>query len=205
MIGSAVAVPNGVPPPPEPVEVESAKHLGLTWEQVEANELRIDANRTHTKWQPLDQVKNLVWIKQNTIYSVALEDWDRMVQLITERVDRMEKRSGDLRNEVYQLVGFFSVFQGVVLTAVTQMTQSSNYQSTCKKVWSPVILTGLAWIATILAVWQKLTRIHEIDERSEDEDTTRRVRIVYTRYPSFRFSILSPASREIEGCLQAHL
>ena len=151
------------------------KHLGLSFQDIEANE-NIDPNRRDDALQPYYEVKSLLWIKQNTIYAVALEEWDRKVRLLSDRVDKKEKRGADLKNEIYQLVGFFSVFQGVVLTAVTQLTQSGQITQNCERVWSPVVLTLLAWVCTIIAVWQKFRRIQVIDDERIEEDTARRVR-----------------------------
>ena len=124
--------------------------------------------------QPLEEVGNLLWIKDNRLHNAALDDWDRRESLFRTRVERKDSRCEGLKNEIYQLVGFFSVFQGVVLTAVTQMTQS-DVQTSCKKVWSPVLLIGLAWVSTIVAVWHKLDRIDEIEDGRNEEDNTRKV------------------------------
>ena len=124
---------------------------------------------------PFREVQNLIWIKRNSVYSAALEEWDRKEKLLSSRVDKKEKRSGNLKNEIYQLVGFFSVFQGVVLTAVSQLAQSQDGYHTCKKVWSPVILTALAWVVATVGVWQKLSRIDTLERDRADEDQARRV------------------------------
>lgn len=145
--------------------------MGLTEEDIEAGE-NIDLG--DDALQPYREVKNLLWIKRNTVYSVALEEWDRKVKLLSDRVDKKEKRGGHLKNEIYQLVGFFSVFQGVVLTAVTQLTQSGDELHNCKRVWSPVLLTALAWVVAIVGVWQKLSRIQVIDDERNEEDQARR-------------------------------
>ena len=145
---------------------------GRTEDDIHAIEgLKLRNDRTFKR------IANLLLIKQNTVYSVALDDWQQTAKLLSERVDRMEKRSGDLKNEIYQLVGFFSVFQGVVLTAVTQLAQSSDEYHNCKKVWSPVILTALAWVVATVGVWQKMSRIQMLDDQCKDEDETRRVLI----------------------------
>ena len=68
---------------------------------------------------PYNEVKNLLWIEKNEVHKKALEDWERKGQLLTAKVERKKKRSSNLKNEVYQVIGFFSVFQEVVLTAVS--------------------------------------------------------------------------------------
>ena len=98
-----------------------------------------------------ERLKNRLWIKQNTVLSELLEDGERSLNLITQRVDRWEKRVEDLTNQVFNLVGFFSVFQGVILTAVTQLStsvttklgapQQVQVRPLCGKVWVPVVLS----------------------------------------------------------------
>ncbi|KAG0565334.1 hypothetical protein M758_8G178000 [Ceratodon purpureus] len=172
---------NVIPPEPQPSHHPELAgiHLGLTEEDIEMNE-NINIDDEDDALQPYYEVKSLLWIKRNTVYSVALEEWDRKVKLLSDRVDKKEKRSGDLKNEIYQLVGFFSVFQGVVLTAVTQLTQSGNEYHNCKKVWSPVILTALAWAVALVGVFMKLSRIQVIDDLRNDEDLARREAVART-------------------------
>jgi hypothetical protein len=108
-----------------------------------------------------------LWIKEDKVCKTALKEWDRKTELLAARVDRREKYIADLKNEIYQLIGFFSAFQGLVLTAVTQLTQTSSNH--CGKVWSPVVLSGLAWIVAVVGVGQKFYNINQIhfDNRSE--------------------------------------
>jgi hypothetical protein len=77
----------------------------------------------------LQRVDNLVWIKSNSYYREALEDWKERKKSLGEKLDRREKRVEELTNQIYNVVGFFSVFQGVILTAVTQLTQTSQSPS----------------------------------------------------------------------------
>ena len=52
------------------------------------------------------------------MHKKALKDWERKEQLLTAKIERKKKRSSNLGNDMYQLIGFFCVFQGVVLTVV---------------------------------------------------------------------------------------
>ena len=108
---------------------------------------------------PYHELKNLLWIEKNELHKKALEDWERKGKLLTAKVERKKKRSGNLRNEVYQLIGFFSVFQGVVLTAVSQ----SNLLH-CNNLWCPIVLSGLASFVTLAGVRQKLDHISALDK-----------------------------------------
>ena len=114
-----------------------------------------------------DEVMRLLWIQKDKVCSTALAEWDRKTEKLAVNEDRSKKYVADFKNEIYQLIGFFSAFQGLVLTAVTQLTQTSPNH--CGKVWSPVVLSGLAWIVAVVGVGQKFYSIEltEVDKRSE--------------------------------------
>lgn len=127
------------------------------------------------------RVQNRLWIKQNTVYNEVLEDGERSLKIITERVDRREKRVEDLTNQVFNLVGFFSVFQGVILTAVTQLSTSVTTQlggssrPLCGKVWFPVVLSALAAVVTVVSVLLKFKHLYALDESIHEEKFYQRV------------------------------
>jgi hypothetical protein len=66
---------------------------------------------------------------------------------------------------VYQLIGFFSVFQGVVLTAVSQ--SSLLY---CHNKWSPIALSVLASVISTFGVIQKLNQINDLQRNVDQEE-----------------------------------
>jgi len=51
---------------------------------------------------------------------VALEDWDSAVGRLGEFMEKKAKETRSIRNEIYQVVGFYSAFQGLLLTAIAQ-------------------------------------------------------------------------------------
>ena len=75
------------------------------------------------------------------------------------------------------MIGFFSAFQGLVLTAVTQLTQTSPNH--CGKVWSPVVLSGLAWIVAVVGVGQKFYSIELTEADKRGEKVSQRVYNLY--------------------------
>jgi hypothetical protein len=132
-----------------------------------------------------ERVKNRLWIKQNTVFNELVEDGERSLNLITQRVDRREKRVEDLTNQVFNLVGFFSVFQGVILTAVTQLSTSVTTQlgapqvqarPLCGKVWVPVVLSALAAVVSVVAVLLKFKHLSTLDRSINDEKHHQSVR-----------------------------
>jgi membrane protein implicated in regulation of membrane protease activity len=62
------------------------------------------------------------------------------------------------------VLGFYIVFQGVVLTAVAQ---ASALQ--CSQWWSPFTLSLIASIVTIVGVYQKLQVLHDVEQNLREE------------------------------------
>lgn len=173
---SAEANQNGAVQEPQPA-IES----GIKCEECRVHILDREVLKRNLKkdctLDPYDEVTRLLWIKEDKVCSTALEEWDRKTELFATRVDRRDKYIADLKNEIYQLIGFFSAFQGLVLTAVTQLTQTSSNH--CGKVWSPVVLSGLAWIVAVVGVGQKFYSINRIQIDNKSEAITRRVNNFY--------------------------
>jgi preprotein translocase subunit SecB len=76
-----------------------------------------------------------------------LEDWESSSELFKKRLDTYKKDQNVLRNEIYQGVGFFSAFQGLLLTAVAQSTLLS-----CKNLIFPFLLSAIATVTTVALV-----------------------------------------------------
>jgi len=120
-----------------------------------------------------EEIKNLLWIENSPVHKRALEEWERKTNLFTARVvERQKQQSGDLRNEIYNLVGFFSVFQGVLLTATSQ----SNLLH-CNNAWSPISLSTLASVVTIAGVWQKFRVIEDLEKTIYEEGRALKVAV----------------------------
>jgi hypothetical protein len=126
--------------------------------------------------EALDEIDNILWIKGLAITpenrcKEALKSWSKKDKLFTSRIDRKRKQSSDFQNEVYQLLGFYSVFQGVLLTAVAQ----SNLLH-CDNAWTATLLSALASFVCIIGVLLKLRKIKELEHTIANEEHTRRVR-----------------------------
>jgi hypothetical protein len=50
----------------------------------------------------------------------VLQEWQKLFKVESLRVEKITAQAIVVNNELYQLIGFYSVFQGVVLTAVAQ-------------------------------------------------------------------------------------
>ncbi|CAK9874170.1 unnamed protein product [Sphagnum jensenii] len=95
----------------------------------------------------------------------GLEIWERDLHVQQKRLDRKEAQSNQIKNEVYQLVGFFIVFQGVLYTAVAQAQVLRCLN------WPTVfVLSLLASAAAILGVSQKLSQLRALWRTIEKEE-----------------------------------
>lgn len=124
--------------------------------------------------EALEEIDNVLWIKNLPITKKnrckeALESWEKKDKLFTSRIDRKRKQSSDFQNEVYQQIGFYSVFQGVLLTAVAQSSLLH-----CNNTWTAALLSSLASFVTIIGVILKLRSIKELENTIASEESTRR-------------------------------
>jgi hypothetical protein len=145
------------------------------------------------------EIRNLlgfrdVVVNHKTLCKVALEEWQNNAVLFGNRVDKRKKESRNIRNEVYQVVGFFSAFQGLLLTAVAQ----SNLLHKNNRAF-PLALSAFATVLTVLGVGQKNRQIKELGKTIKDEDPTRKV---HTHYISLyiRTTVCLECSRVCDKC-----
>jgi hypothetical protein len=96
------------------------------------------------------------------------------------RIEKKNTRSINAKNELYQLIGFYSVFQGVVLTAVAQTSLMQ-----CQQSWIPVSLSLLASIATIVSVYIRLKNYSDHRKALEEETAISKVRAFLSPHLSF--------------------
>ena len=116
-------------------------------------------------------IKNILAIQNDPVYEVALREWDRREAYLGNRVDRREKASADLVNQLFNIVGFFSVFQGVVLTAVSQLKSDTS----CGIIWFPVILSTVACVVSIVGLRIKFRNLKELEDSIRDEKSAQKV------------------------------
>jgi uncharacterized membrane protein len=95
---------------------------------------------------------------------LILADWTVKYKESQSRIDRKESLSVNVKNEIYHLIGFFSVFQGVVLTTVSQASAL-----TCHNWWGPFALSLLCSIATLFGICHKFYNFFEWKEQAAEE------------------------------------
>lgn len=101
---------------------------------------------------------------------VALEEWQNTAKLFGKRVDKKNEEVRSITNEIYQVVGFYSAFQGLLITAVAQ----SNLLQ-CHNVGFPLALSAFATAATVIGMGQKNAAIRELKTTIKSETPTRKV------------------------------
>ncbi|CAM6018638.1 unnamed protein product [Sphagnum balticum] len=116
------------------------------------------------------EVECLLQIENDQKLNRALIDWEKRFKVALSRIDKKRTRSINTKNELYQLIGFYSVFQGVVLTAVAQTNLIR-----CSQSWGPASLSLLASVSTIASVYAKLKDYSQLRRALEEETNDSRV------------------------------
>jgi len=113
------------------------------------------------------QAECMVQIDSVPELKFSLADWESNFKKSLGRVENKRTRTMNLKNELYQMIGFYSVFQGVVLTAVAQASSLK-----CHTVWGPALLSALASLATLFSFRNKLIEYHlmKVDLKKEEDD-----------------------------------
>jgi hypothetical protein len=128
-----------------------------------------------TVGDPEGRIRNLVLIKglddnRTNLLKVALEEWESEAEVYGKRVDKRQNEVRNIVNEIYQVVGFYSAFQGLLLTAVAQ----SNLLH-CNNLGFPLALSALATFVAVVGIGQKSLNILQFNKLIRSEDPTRRV------------------------------
>jgi hypothetical protein len=161
---------------------DSAAVVNISVNDVEKNEQTDPQFDRDGYCHGFKEIRNLVWVTNDPLLKAALGEWNRKEQILSARLESKEKRGDFLLNEIYQLMGFFSVFQGVLLTAVSQMTPSTK--SECGKVWAPILLSAFAGAFTVIGLFlrfrilQSLKYDYILEKRSLAEVSFRRKRLL---------------------------
>lgn len=103
----------------------------------------------------------------------ALSMWTAELITIREKQDRKKEELREYWTGVYQIIGFYSVFQGVIFQGVT--TMSSLLRCGFYKV--PVILSVLASAATFLGIYLKFDKVLKQTRSLYDDYGVDKVRV----------------------------
>jgi hypothetical protein len=141
--------------------VELRKGNRAESETVQVNPIEIEAER-------LLEIDNDPKLKR------VLQEWEKLFKVESLKVEKITARAIVVKNELYQLVGFYSVFQGVVLTAVAQTNLIK-----CNQSWGPAALSVLASIATLAGVCSKLNSYNKVKRTLKKATNDLKVRDFY--------------------------
>ncbi|KAI5073880.1 hypothetical protein GOP47_0011893 [Adiantum capillus-veneris] len=101
-----------------------------------------------------------IFTSENHEHRVTLEDWTKQYESSERHLVRKQANCSSARSDLYQILGLFFVFQGVVLTAVAQANQLR-----CHNWILPFFLCLLTSLAAFGACLQKLKEISELTEQ----------------------------------------
>ena len=116
--------------------------------------------------------------RKRLVAQEALKEWKEAERALQGKVERRTKQAGKLIFEVYQLVGLYSVFVGVVFTAALQSPFIK-----CQHIWSPVLLCVCAWLIIILVTRKRLIKYNALRATIKTEDESRSV-TYFSSFPS---------------------
>lgn len=80
-----------------------------------------------------------------------LEDWRIEEKTLRDRIHRKEKNFSAVESEIFELMGLFTLFQGVIFSAVAQTSILK-----CRDWWSPFCMSIIVSGATLFALVQRL-------------------------------------------------
>ncbi|KAJ7515672.1 hypothetical protein O6H91_22G022600 [Diphasiastrum complanatum] len=115
-------------------------------------------------------------IEESFAHKVHLQQLQDEEKILKSRIERKELKYNAAQNEIYQLLGMFFVFQGVVFTAVAQAQAL-----TCKQWWSPFTLSLFASLATLAALLQKLAALRKFQRQLLVDKDEARILFRYIR------------------------
>ncbi|CAM6014965.1 unnamed protein product [Sphagnum balticum] len=102
--------------------------------------------------------RGLADTKEN-LCRVALEEWESSLRAMIEYNERTRKEIYSVRNEIYQVVGFYSAFQGLLLTAVAQSNllhwNNRGYPLALSVFATGIAATGVVLKNKIISDWKK--------------------------------------------------
>ncbi|KAH9537393.1 hypothetical protein CY35_16G051300 [Sphagnum magellanicum] len=115
-------------------------------------------SKLETEFRNLLVFSNLPVTKAN-LCRVALEDWQSSAELMGKRVEKRQKEIRSIRNEIYQVVGFYSAFQGLLLTAIAQSSllhwNNRGYPLALSAFATGIAATGVVQKNMIIRDWKK--------------------------------------------------
>ncbi|CAM6011430.1 unnamed protein product [Sphagnum balticum] len=85
-----------------------------------------------------------------------LKNWETERSNLNKKINSKSTNVITVKAALYQFIGLYSVFQGVILTAVAQSSALS-----CNISWAPGLLSLFASVVTLVSVYSKLHYYHD--------------------------------------------
>jgi hypothetical protein len=90
-------------------------------------------------------------IKHNDVFRAQLKDWNGALKEVNKVETLKDMWINNTKNELYQLINFYIIFQGVVFIVVVQASTLN-----CNSYYFPIFLSLLASLITSVGVYQSL-------------------------------------------------
>lgn len=103
----------------------------------------------------------------------ALKTWRAQYKELKSQQDGKNGDIKDMKSDMFQLIGFFSVFQGVLFQGVTQLSIACEFR------YIPIALSVAATLGTIFGVSLKFSDLLDIKERSNGYAISIKVLLFY--------------------------
>ncbi|KAH9544233.1 hypothetical protein CY35_13G107900 [Sphagnum magellanicum] len=132
---------------PQNLNYKSDEQEVLSDEPINPEEIRIHY---------LPQVQGLMPTRIN-VWKVAFEEISNQKKLLQKQFDKTEEEIRSVKNEIYQVIGFFSAFQGLLITAAAQ----SNLLR-CNNVGFILALSAFATALAVFGIWQKIMAMEKL-------------------------------------------
>jgi hypothetical protein len=113
-------------------------------------------NVTECEIRAMTRARALGGYKED-LWMVAWEEFNNRLKSAENSSYKGEEEIRSVKNEIYQVVGFFSAFQGLLITAAAQ----SNLLR-CNNVGFVLALSAYATAVAVFGIWQKITAVEEL-------------------------------------------
>jgi hypothetical protein len=145
------------------------------------------------------EAARLIEIDNDQKLKRVLQEWEKQFKVESLRVEKKAAQAIVFKNELYQLIGFYSVFQGVVLTAVAQTNLIK-----CNQSWGPSALSMLASIATLAGVCNKFNSYNKVNRSLKNANTdlkalNARILLLKKSGKAFKFPEPTETRRKSQG------
>jgi hypothetical protein len=155
-----------------PIEADSGSQPPYVHRQIELHEVQDGKEHMinpEQRIRTLAEVKGLESTNIN-LWKVAFKDFCESCTILQNRIYKTDEEMRSVKNEIYQVVGFFSAFQGLLITAAAQ----SNLLR-CNNVGFILALSAFATAVAVFGIWQKITAMEEM--RSANYEITVHVKV----------------------------